>query len=342
MLPPALRIGVVCLAFLPGLHAEGEGVQRDAAAKPLLIANELPAAPAWPAKANPTDFTVVQTNIGEGDQKHLVIRNTKTGKTLQFDAEGRMTAPAVLEQSNGWPQIELQCDGPPEFILRKLYRVEEEGYRCVRTDELTRIALQAPEGSPLVTLEEDFDLYWIRSHETKPGDAESFEDFTTDYPSPDHKFLVRASYSPQQLQKVEIVGAAEGSKAQLIYDAEDGYPNSVCGVIWRPDSGAFAFYLKDAPRVGATSIFIRRGNVWKKSTTPKITYPVAKRMDKVGAKWQDQFEEPARWVDAHTLILDLNGFFTGDEGDSYHYLATVHWDNKGKASVTSLQEVPSS
>ncbi|TSA29913.1 MAG: hypothetical protein D4R65_14295 [Verrucomicrobiaceae bacterium] len=339
MFTPALRIVIVSLAFLSGLHAED--VQRDAAKKTFPIAKELPSAPAWPTKANPAGFDVVQTNIGQGDEKHLMIRNTKTGETLEFDAEGRMTAPCVLEQSNGWPQIELQCGGPPEFYLRKLYRVEEGGYRCVRTDELTRIALQAPEGAPLVTLEQDFDLYWIRSHETKPGDSESFEDFTVDYPSPDHKFIVRASYSPQQLQKVEIVGAAEDSKPRLIYGTEDGsYPGSTCGVLWRPASDAFAFYLKDAPRVGATAIFTRQGNIWKKLPTPEITYPVAKRMDKVGAKWQDQFEEPLQWADNRTLILDLNGFFTGAEGEDYHYHATVHWDKKGKTAVTSVQAVP--
>ena len=339
MFMPAYWIFVFSLAFLFALHAEEESVPRDASAKPVPIAKELPSAPAWPAKANPAVFDVVQTNNG-GDQKHLVVRNTKTGETLQFDAEGRMTAPTVLEQGNGWPQIELQCAGPPEFYLRKLYRVEDEEYRCVRTDELTRIALQAPEGSPLVTLEEGFDLYWIRSYDTQPGAPEAFEDFTADYPSPDHKFIVRVSYSPQQLQKVEIVGAAEGSKPQLITDAEDGYPDSICGVRWRPDSRAFAFYLKDAPRVGATVIFTWQGNIWKKSPTPKITYPIAKRMDKVGANWQNQFEEPLRWVDDQTLILDLSGFFTGDEGDEYHYHARVHWDKKGKASVVSVQAVP--
>lgn len=338
MLAPAHGIVIVSLAFLSGLHAEKNIAEVDAAN---MTAKELPAAPAWPAKADPAGFNVVQTNIGQGDEKHLSIRNTKTGETLEFDTEGRMLAPGILEQSNGWPQIELQCSGPPEFYLRKLYRVEDGGYRCVRADELTRIALQAPEGSPLVTLEEDFDLYWIRSHETKPGDSESFEDFAVEYPSPDHKFIVRASYSPQQLQKLEIVGTAEGSKPQLIYGAEDGsYPNSTCGVRWRPDSGAFAFYLQDAPRVGATEIFTRQGNTWKKSPTPEITYPLARRMDKAGATWQNQFEEPLRWVDDHTLILDLYGFFKGAEGEDYHYQATVHWDKKGRASVTSVRDAP--
>lgn len=340
MFTPAFQIAVVSLAFLSGLQAEEESAQRDAAKKTHHYGKQLPSAPAWPARANPAGFDVVQTNVGQGDEKHLVVRNTRTGETLELDAEGRMTAPVVLEQSNGWPQIELQCGGPPEFYLRKLYRVEEGDYRCVRTDELTRIALQAPEGSPLVTLEEGFDLYWIRSNETKPGDPESFEDFTVDHPSPDHKFIVRVSYSPQQLQKVEIVGAAEGSEAQLIHDAQEGYPESTCGVLWRPDSGAFAFYLKDASRVGATVIFTRQGNVWKKSPTPRITYPVARRMDKAGAKWQDQFEEPFRWVDDHTLILDLNGYFTGDKGEDYHYHTTVCWGKNGKAVVKSVQEVP--
>lgn len=336
------RIFVFSLAFLSGLLAEEESVQRDAATKPLIV-KAPPVAPAWPAKANPAGFDVVQTNDSGSDQKHLVVRNTKTGETLEFDAEGRMLAPDVLEPSNGWPQIELQCSGPPEFYLRKLYRVEDDDYRCVRTDELTRIDLQAPGGAPVVRLGEDFDLYWIRSHETKPGDPESFEDFTVDHPSPDRNFIVRVSYSPQQLEKVEIVGAAEGSEPQLIYNSEDGsYPGSICGVLWRPDSGAFAFYLKDAPRVGATSIFTRRGNIWKQSPTPPITYPVAKRMDKAGAVWHDQFEKPLRWVDDHTLILDLDGFFKGGEGEDYHYHATIHWDKKGRAAVTSVKAAPES
>ncbi len=160
---------VFSLVFLSGLSAEEQNVQRDAVTK-LHSTKSPPVAPAWPAKANPAGFDVVQTNDDGSDQKHLVVKNTKTGETLEFDAEGRMLAPDVLEPSNGWPQIELQCSGPPEFYLRKLYRVEDDDYRCVRTDELTRINLQAPEGAPVVRLGEDFNLYWIRAHETKPGD----------------------------------------------------------------------------------------------------------------------------------------------------------------------------
>lgn len=286
----------------------------------------------WPAKADPAGFTVVQTEA-DHDIKTVAITSKETGEKLTFTAEGRMYAPTVLAPHNGWPQIELICDGPPELLWKKLYRMENGAYRCARIDEFARTPLLAPKNAPVVD-----DMRLLRSRDTKEGDAESFEEFTTETPSPDGKTSIRFNYLPKWLSTVEIVSDPAKDAAQKIYDVEDGGSlGSLSFALWRPDSGAFALFMTDGPRWHTTKIFAKKGDAWNAVELPKVKLPLEKGWDV-----RKQFVKPLRWTDARTLVLLYSGdYYYGDrEPGSYYFNVTLNWGKDGKARVASVKEVP--
>lgn len=318
--PPLIIIATtLCLAAMIGAKEPGS---------PETAATVRP----WPAEDKPDGFTVVQE--GEGLSKILSITSKQSGKKLTFIADGRMIVPTVLKPHNGWPQIELISDGPPEFLWRKLYRVEGGDYRCARIDEFTRQPSQVPASAPVVDLGSGYILRLLRSRDLAEDDADSFEAFTTETPSPDGKILIRFSYEPEWLAKVEIAGTQSKEEPQKLYDFEvEGYAEAISFVRWRPDSGAFAFHVTQGPRVSSTTLFEKVGDEWKATELPQVKLPIDEDLNV-----RREFVEPLRWTDARTLELKYSGDYT-DEGEpgSYYFKVVIRWGKDGKAKVLSVK-----
>lgn len=322
-------------------------VRWDEEKQAFTIERELPVAASWPVEMEEVaGFEVVQTPA-DGDQsnlKNIEVRHLGTGEVMKFTADGWMNAPTVCAAENGWPQIELHSHGPEEFVWRKLYRVMDGAYRCFRIDELTRLSFQAPDGAPLVEISPSYSLYLIRSRRPVSGDLDSFESFQIETPSPDGAFRVVSSYSPQYLNRVEIAGPESGSEPTIIYDFEsgEGSVNSVSKVLWRPDSGAFAFYLNEGPRVGSTHVYQLNDGAWSEAPLPDINYDFLKPIQESGDGWRRQFESPLCWKGNKALVLELEGFFSGEETTDYRAHVTIHWNEKGEpelSPVTSMNEL---
>lgn len=318
------------------------------------IERELPSVPPWPQALEeaPEGYEVRQETPGGDDStaRHLTVTPAdRAVAPLTFTADGWMLAPTVLtpHEEGGWPQIELHTHGPSEIIWRKLYRVTAGAYRCVRVDELSRQAHQAPEGAPQVELEPGFPLHVIRSREAG-GQASSLEDgmetFFDEIPSPARSHKVVLTYSPQYLAKVELSATSGGNpESRVLYDFEsgEGSVDTVCQVLWRPDGKAFALYTTEGPRVGRTQLFRLQGQPgaedWESGELPALDYDFTKPLRGEGEEWEDQFEQPLWWTPAGELVLELRGRFSGGAGD-YRALATLGWNADGTPREPTIRE----
>jgi hypothetical protein len=291
------------------------------------------APPRVPAIGDGSPLEVKQTDRPGDDPnaRTIVVRHRESGETKSFDAENWMTSPTVKIEANGWPQIELVSHGPSGFVWHRLYRLIDGAYRCHRIEELTRHAGQAPEGAPLVEVSPGNSLFLIRSRRFQEGDPESFESFQTESLSPDGKWKTVSTYHPQYLQRVAIVDAEESAEPVVIYDFDDGdgWIDAAPEVLWRPDGGAFAFYLQEGPRVSRTLLYRRTDRVWSESPTSEIDYGFLKDPIESGATWGHQHERPLWWKGEGELMLELSGFFKGDDGIDYLAHALLRWNENG-------------
>jgi hypothetical protein len=291
------------------------------------------APPRVPDRGEATPFEVTQTDRPGDDPnaKTIMIRHRESGETKSFEAGNWMTAPTVKVEANGWPQIELVSHGPAEFLWHRLYRVIDGTYRCYRIEELTRHASQAPEGAPEIEFEPGYSLFLIRSRSFKDGDSETFESFQTESLSPNGEWKTVSTFTPQYLQRVEVVAVKESSEPVVIYDFDngDGWVNAISETLWRPDSGAFAFYLQEGPRASSTLLYQRSDRVWSEAPMPEIDYGFLKEAIESGATWGHQHERPRWWKDEGELVLELSGFFKGEDGIDYRAQALLRWDGEG-------------
>jgi hypothetical protein len=318
--------------------ARGESraiVRWDESSQTYQIERELPIAPPRvPEIGSNSPFEVTQTDRRGDDPnaKTIVVRHRESGETKSFDAENWMTAPTVKIEANGWPQIDLVSRGPSEFVWHRRYRVIGGAYRCHRIEELTRLAAQAPEGAPLVEVAPGDSRFLIRSRLFKDGDPESFESFQTESRSPDGKWKIVSTYTPQYLQRVVVVDAEESTEPVVIYDFDDGegWIDATPETLWRPDGAAFAFYLQEGPRVSRTLLVRRSDRVWSEAPMPEIDYDFLKDAIESGATWGHQHERPLWWNSDGELVLELSGFFKGDDGIDYRAQALLRWNGNGE------------
>lgn len=299
------------------------------------IENELAIAPPRvPDLGDEAPFEVTQTDRPGDDPnaKTFVVRRRDTGETKSFEAENWMTAPSVKVEANGWPQLELVSHGPSEFVWHRLYRVIDGAYRCYRIEEFTRQACQAAEGAPAIEISPGYSLFLIRSRSYQDGDPETFESFQTTSTSPDGAWKTVCTYTPQYLHRVEIIDANETADPVVIYDFDngDGWIDAICETVWRPDSAAFAFYLQEGPRVSSTLLYHRADRVWSAAPMPEIDYGFLKPAIDSGATWGHQHERPLWWRNDRELMLELSGFFKGEDGIDYSAQSVLRWDENGE------------
>lgn len=318
--------------------ARGESraiVTWDEASQSYQIERELDIAPPRVADlGEDAPFEVTQSDLPGDDPtaKTIVVRHRKSGETKSFEAENWMTSPYLRAEANDWPQIELVSHGPSEFVWHRLYRFMDGAYRCYRIEEFTRHASQAPEGAPVIEFGPDYSLYLIRSRLFQDGDPETFESFQTESLSPDGKWKTISTFTPQYLQRVEVVDAKGATEAHVIYDFEngDGWVDAICETVWRPDSAAFAFYLQEGPRVSSTLLYHRSDRVWSEAAMPEIDYSFLQPAIDSGATWGHQHERPLWWRNDGELMLELSGFFKGEDGIDYLAHSLLRWDEKGE------------
>lgn len=310
-------------------------VRWDEASQSFQIERRLDIAPPRvPGVDEETLFDVTQSDLPGDDPtaKRLVVRHRETGESMAFEAENWMSAPTLKVEVNGWPQIELVSRGPSEFLWHRLYRFMDGAYRCYRIEEFTRQASQAPEGAPLIEVSPGHSLFLIRSRLFRDGDPETFESFQTESLSPDGAWKTVSTFTPQYLQRVEIVDAKGATEAVVIYDFDngDGWVDAICETVWRPDSATFAFYLQEGPRVSSTLLYHRSDRVWSAAPMPEIDYGFLQPAIDNGATWGHQHERPLWWRNDRELMLELSGFFKGEDGIDYSAHSVLRWNEKGE------------
>lgn len=300
------------------------------------IERELAVREPWPYPVEDAgSYEVIQSDRGGDDPNARVftIRHRENGESKQFEAENWLSSPVLLESYGGWPQLELVSHGPTGFIMRRLYRLVDGDYHCVRLDEFTRLSHQAPEGAQLVEMGLDSSAYFIRTRAPEAGGTDTYESFQTESMSPDGKWTATFLYHPQYLQRAEIVAAdASGDPINLYdFDGGEGGTETVASVIWSPDSTAFALYLQDGPRAGYTLLYRLSNTVWSQTAMPAIEYDFLKPAHESGTVLQVQRERPLWWNGPRELIIELSGHLHSDEeAPDYRAFAALSWDDKGK------------
>ncbi|MBL9153601.1 MAG: hypothetical protein JNK37_13990 [Verrucomicrobiales bacterium] len=302
------------------------------------LGRRLPVAEPWAyARESPDPFVVEQTspNADLPNRRLVTVKNTETGQIQRLEAENSSQTPVTLESHADWPQLELSNEGPAGFQWRRLYRVVDGAYRCVRIDELTDDPRLAPEGAAPVDLAHDEETvrlaYLLRTRQPAPTDPDSYESFQTAFLSPDGRWKLELFYHPQYLQRVEIAAADGGGEPTVIYDfdsGDGGVDTRVFG-LWNPDSRSVAVYLDEPPRVGGTRLYRLAGKAWESSPLPKIDYGFLKETLDAGANWYQQYEKALWWQSPRELVLHLDGNFRGG-GPDYRALTTLTWNKAGE------------
>lgn len=316
------------------------------------IRKRLPAPRAWPMQEEPEGFEVThKESVIGGLHREIHVKEKASGKEQLLIAESYLTAPILLEAADGWPQIELHAHGPEEFVYRKLYRVKDGDYRCVRIDEMTRIQEHAPWDAPRVELHEGYRLWLMKSRELKPGEDESFKPLHVDYTSRDGRWMVRVDYDEQRLVRSEVrpgPKAPKSAKARMVLldtsEDETSGLNTAAYAVWSPDAACVAWYEKEGPRVGYTLLAVWNGRGWAKVQLPLMELPFEEELNRKGGDWRTQYARPLRWADAKTLVLTLEGTIrpaNEEEPEDYRYEAEVVKGKKaGEWTVQSMREVP--
>lgn len=317
-----------------------------------VIRKRLPAPRAWPMQEEPEGFEVThKESVIGGLHREIHVKEKATGKELQIIAESYLTAPILLEAAEGWPQIELHAHGPEEFMYRKLYRVQDGDYRCVRIDEMTGIQEHAPWDAPRVELHEGYALWLMKSRDLKPGEDESFKPLHVDHVSRDGRWMVRMDYDEQRLTRCEVrpgPKAPKSAKAKLVLldtsDDETSGLNTASYAVWSPDAGCVAWYSKEGPRVGDTLLAVWNGKGWTKVQLPLMELPFQEELNRKGGHWRTQYARPLRWADAKTLVLALEGTIRPADEEvtvDYRYEAEVVKGRKADEwMVRTIREVP--
>lgn len=351
--PERLILG--CVEEYHVAHGDRGGVVRgdaralvrwDEASEAYVIERELHAPDPWPLRVEDAgSFEVVQADRGgeEANARIITVTQRERGQSKRLEAENWLTAPVIIEHGNDWPQLELVSHGPDEFQMRRLYRVVDGAYRCVRIAELTRRSDQAPEDAPLFEIEPGLSAFLLRDHPVPPGGTDVYESFQTERPSPDGKWKAVFTYHPQYLQRAEIAAADGSGEAEILYDFDsgEGGVETIASVLWSPDSSAFALYLQDGPRAGHTLLHRRVEGVWSQTAMPEVNYEF---LGKGGspAAWGVRLEQPLWWNGGRELVLELSGHFRGDDGFDYRALAILTWNEAGEpaAFVAKPQKAP--
>ncbi len=317
----------------------------DPATSSYRIDCELPVRPAWPVAVEDAGSYEVTQSDRHGDDpsaRVISIRHRESGESRTFESENWLTAPVLLESANDWPQLELVSRGPAEFLMRRLYRFVDGGYRCVRVDELTRLESQAPEAAQRVEIGPGDSAFFLRSRVPEKDGTDTYESFQTESTSPDGRWKAVLTYHPQYLQRAEILAADGSAEPEILYDFDSGEGgiDTVASVRWSPDGSAFALYLQDGPRAGHTLLHRLVEGRWTQTATPEVTYEFLGNRE-IAATWGARLEKPLWWNGPRELVLELSGHFRGDDSFDYRALATLAWYEAGKpVSCRTVPQLP--
>ncbi|MCB1205775.1 MAG: hypothetical protein KDN18_16050 [Verrucomicrobiae bacterium] len=300
------------------------------------IERELPIPAPWPYRIEPDEFMVTQAEPASGETlSSITVTRRADGSTRSFKAENWLTAPLFLHTGDDWPGLELVNKGPEGFEWRRIYRLIEGNYRCVRVAELTHLSGQAPEGAPLLELDPGSFAIVLRDREPGPDDPDTYESFQTESPAPGGKWKAVFTYHPQYLQRIEVLATDGGGEPSVIYDFDEGLYGieALAEPLWNPDGSALALYLQDGPRTGSTLLYRLRDGVWSEADRPEIGYEFLQEIIDGGeTSWGQQLELPLFWKSPRDLVLSLVGHFRGEQGFDYRAVATLSWDPSGKPS----------
>src|SRR3984957_19117324 len=179
------------------------------------------------------------------------------------------------------------------------------------------------------------------SHPLCGEDTEEGTKKTIEAPSPDGQFAFRYTQeSDSEKQTYDLI--AEGSRKVLMSVAEsdpDLGPSARfnMGVLWRPDSKAFALTATLWKRGSDVEVYVRNGSTFRKIELPELAADIPEKV-KRGKSFQHVAElnsqSAKRWQKDGSLVVEIGNMVDGNEGSvTATRTVVLGFDRSDKAKV---------
>jgi hypothetical protein len=179
------------------------------------------------------------------------------------------------------------------------------------------------------------------SHPLCGEDTEEGTKKTIEAPSPDRQFAFRyTAESDSEKQTYDLI--AEGSRKVLMSVAEsnpDLGPSARfnMGVLWRPDSKAFALTATLWKRGSDVEVFVRNGSTFREIKLPELEADIPEKVK--GGKSFPHINElnsqsAMRWQKDGSLVVEIENIVDGNEGSvTATRTVVLGFDRSDKAKV---------
>ena len=195
-------------------------------------------------------------------------------------------------------------------------------------------------------------LSWVHlvdGQETKEGSKNKIE-----APSPDGKFAFRYtkdleaksdvdSDSNLEKQTYDLIDKRSGKVLASVAESDpDLGPSArfnIEGVLWRPDSKAFALTAMLWKRGSSVSVFVRDGSAFREIELPDLVADVpdkVKRGKSFGHVSESNSQSAIRWQKDGSLVVEIETIVDGNDEDlsiTANRSVVLGFDRSGKAKV---------
>lgn len=163
-----------------------------------------------------------------------------------------------------------------------------------------------------------------------------------DHVSPDEKWHVTFTRDGDQVTRITLQSQDKQNKPVVLFGDKEDEPCSMpCWLVWSPSCDRLALRLGDGPRFTRTRVFRLNQGRWQPLALPDFFAKEKKTLASHGFDERDGLVDAEYWRDAETLVLKYFGSFTkGDEGDGFHKLISVRFDDSGKAKAIEAVDAP--
>jgi hypothetical protein len=159
---------------------------------------------------------------------------------------------------------------------------------------------------------------------------------SVDWPSPDGKFAVRASYG-EDLHSIDLIDKSSGQKLQRIDETDSS--QTMWHVLWAPDSAHFALMTRLGHPAQGVDVYVRSDEAFRAVELPDL--PEANIPDKLkrGRKFPHfanlNWQEAEKWRKDGSLVVSIVTMIDGGDGGSITAARTVvlGFDRTGKARI---------
>jgi hypothetical protein len=151
------------------------------------------------------------------------------------------------------------------------------------------------------------------------------------------KFQVRFHREGDEVVKMEVAPTAGQEKPFVLLDGNLTneswfYPTYLK---WSPDSRTVALRIGDGPRFSRVQLFRHTAKGWQQVKLPQLMAKEKQHFSDYSAR--TVHEEPAKWSDAHILVISTSGTYT--KGDGFDTLVSIRVDDQGKAKIVAVKQM---